>query len=57
MGGWDAKGRALRNSTVEQWEASGSPEVGDRPGEGEVIAMGANDEPLDRYSAMGRIPA
>ena len=56
-GGWDAKGRALRNSTVEQWEASGSPEVGDRPGEGEVIAMGANDEPLDRYSAMGRIPA
>ena len=29
-GGWDAKGRALRNSTVEQWEASGSPEVGHR---------------------------
>ena len=55
-GGWDAKGRALRNSTVEQWEASGSPEVGRRPGEGEVIAMGANGEPLDRYSAIGPYP-
>ena len=55
-GGWDAKGRALRNSTVEQWEASGSPEVGHRPSEGEVIAMGANGEPLDRYSAIGPYP-
>ena len=52
-GGWDAKNRALRNSTVEQWEASGSPEVGHRPGEGEVIALGTNGEPVERYSAIG----
>ena len=52
-GGWDATSRALRNSTVEQWEASGSPEVGHRPGEGEVIAIDTNGEPLERYSAIG----
>ena len=52
-GGWDAKSRALRNSTVQQWEASGSPEVGHRPREGEVIAIGTNGEPIERYSAIG----
>ena len=52
-GGWDAKGRALRNSTVEKWEASGSPGVGHRPGEGEIIAIGPNGEPIERYSAIG----
>ncbi len=52
-GGWDAAGRALRNSTVENWEAAGSPEVGQRPGEGEVIAIGVDGEPVERYSAIG----
>ena len=52
-GGWYARSRAIRNSTVERWEASGSPEVGQRPGEGEVIATGTNGEPIERYSAIG----
>lgn len=52
-GGWDASGRALRNSTIEMWEAAGRPESGQRPGEGEVIAQGADGEPVIRYSAIG----
>ena len=51
-GGWDATGRVLRNSTVEMWEAAGRPESGLRLGEGEVIAKGANGEPVERYSAI-----
>ncbi len=52
-GGWDATARALRNSTIEIWEAAGRPAVGQRPGEGEVIAKGADGEPVVRYSAIG----
>jgi nitronate monooxygenase len=52
-GGWPVAGRTLRNSTVEQWETAGSPEVGQRPGEGEVIASGPDGEPVERYSAIG----
>ena len=51
-GGWDAAGRALRNSTIEIWEAAGRPEAGQRPGEGEVIAKGVDGEPVERYSAI-----
>jgi len=52
-GGWDATGRALRNSTIDIWEAAGRPEAGQRPGEGEVIAKGVDGEPVERYSAIG----
>lgn len=41
--------RALRNSTLEAWEAAGSPAVGSRPGEGETIAATADGEPIFRY--------
>jgi len=38
--GWPgAPHRALRNKTVEEWEAAGCPPSGDRPGEGEVIGV------------------
>jgi nitronate monooxygenase len=51
-GGWAAGGRALRNNTIENWEAAGSPEVGERPGEGEVIAKAADGGPVERYSSI-----
>lgn len=41
--------RVLRNSTLEAWEAAGSPAVGARPGEGETIAATAGGEPINRY--------
>ena len=36
--GGDAPHRALRNATVDAWEAAGRPPSGQRPGEGEVVA-------------------
>jgi len=51
-GGWDATGKVLRNSTVEMWQAAGRPKSGLRSGEGDVIAKGANGEPVERYSAI-----
>jgi nitronate monooxygenase len=48
--GWpDAPHRALRNSTADMWEAAGSPPLGSRPGEGEVIAHFASGEAIVRY--------
>lgn len=41
--------RVLRNSTLEAWEAAGSPAVGTRPGEGETIAVTASGEEIFRY--------
>ena len=36
--GWpDAAHRVLRNTAVREWEAAGSPPVGERAGEGDVI--------------------
>ena len=50
VGGWpNAPGRTLRNSTIRQWEAAGRPAVGQRPGEGEVVAHFANGKPVRRY--------
>lgn len=50
-GGWpNAPHRALRNSTVEAWEAAGRPPSGVRPGEGEEIATRPNGTPIARYS-------
>jgi nitronate monooxygenase len=48
--GWDnAPHRTLRNSTVERWEAAGSPTT-DRPGAGEPVATTAEGTPVVRYS-------
>jgi nitronate monooxygenase len=52
-GGWpSAPHRALRNSTVEAWEAAGRPPSGSRPGEGEQIATRQDGTPIARYSAF-----
>ena len=49
--GWpDAHHRTLRNSTVSNWEAAGRPPIGQRPGEGEVIANAGDGSPIVRYS-------
>jgi nitronate monooxygenase len=49
-GGWPYSAqRCLRNSTLEAWEAAGSPAVGSRPGEGETVAATANGEAILRY--------
>ncbi len=49
-GGWPyAAHRVLRNSTLETWEASGSPAVGSRPGEGDIVAATADGESIYRY--------
>jgi NAD(P)H-dependent flavin oxidoreductase YrpB (nitropropane dioxygenase family) len=53
-GGWPyAAHRVLRNSTLEAWEAAGSPPVGQRPGEGEIVAYTASGEPIYRYEDTG----
>jgi len=50
-GDWPyAAHRVLRNSTLEAWEAAGSPPVGARPGEGEVVGTNAAGEPILRYA-------
>ena len=52
--GWDnAPHRTLRNSTVRAWEAAGCPPVGQRPGEGEIIAFRPTGQPILRYSDDG----
>lgn len=49
-GDWPyAAHRVLRNSTLETWEAAGSPAVGQRPGEGETVAVTADGEAILRY--------
>lgn len=49
-GAWPyAAQRVLRNSTLDAWEAAGSPAVGSRPGEGDHIASTADGEPIYRY--------
>lgn len=48
--GWsDAPHRVLRNSTVTNWEASGCPPPGNRPGEGELIATSETRGEITRY--------
>lgn len=50
--GWpDAPHRALRNSTVDAWEAAGSPETGSRPGEDDPAAFRADGTPISRYAS------
>jgi len=48
--GWEnAPHRILRNSTVELWEAAGSPAT-NRPGAGDTVATNADGSPVVRYS-------
>ena len=50
--GWaDAPHRALRNSTVEAWEAAGSPPSGSRPGEEDTPASRPDGTPVGRYAS------
>ena len=44
--------RVLRNKTVETWEAAGRPPSGNRPGEGEVIAISKSVGPIVRYRSF-----
>jgi NAD(P)H-dependent flavin oxidoreductase YrpB (nitropropane dioxygenase family) len=56
-GGWpNAPHRALRNSTMAQWEAAGFPASGQRPGEGDVIAWFADGRSAERYSDILALP-
>jgi len=49
--GWpDAPHRTLRNSTVDLWEAAGRPEMGDRPGEEQVLGEYDDGTPIVRYA-------
>ncbi len=51
--GWrNAAHRVLRNATIDRWLAAGSPPSGERPGEDEVIATGADGSEIVRYSSM-----
>ncbi|HEY7030635.1 MAG TPA: nitronate monooxygenase [Thermomicrobiales bacterium] len=43
--------RALRNETVTAWESAGSPAIGRRPGEDEVVGHNELGEPVLRYSS------
>lgn len=48
--GWPGRPhRVVRNETVENYEEAGSPEPGERPGETDVVAAGADREPITRY--------
>jgi nitronate monooxygenase len=50
-GAWpQASHRVLRNKTLDNWEADGSPVAGQRPGEGDLIAHSGAGAPIYRYS-------
>lgn len=48
----DAPARVLRGKTVSDWEAAGRPDVGQRPGEGEVVAVSASRGDIKRYAPV-----
>ena len=51
--GWpNAPHRTLRNQTIEDWLAAGSPPPGSRPGEGQVLARRPDGVEVVRYSSM-----
>jgi NAD(P)H-dependent flavin oxidoreductase YrpB (nitropropane dioxygenase family) len=56
-GGWPgAPHRALRNATIDRWEAAGSPAAPHRPGEGETVAVDAGGRPHVRYEDLVPLP-
>lgn len=51
--GWpDAPHRTLRNRTIDDWLAAGSPPSGQRPGEGEVLATRPDGSEVVRYTSV-----
>jgi NAD(P)H-dependent flavin oxidoreductase YrpB (nitropropane dioxygenase family) len=56
-GGWpNALHRVLRNSTLEAWEAAGSPLPGQRPGEGDEIGRNSAGNIIRRYDDVAPRP-
>lgn len=56
-GGWpNAPHRALRNTTLEHWQAAGSPPAPLRPGEGEVVAVDTAGRNHRRYEDPMPLP-
>jgi nitronate monooxygenase len=52
-GGWpSAPHRALRNATIDAWEAAGRPPTGARPGDGDQIATSSNGSGIRRYASL-----
>jgi len=52
--GWpNAPGRALRNRTIDMWEAAGCPPPGKRPGEGDVLTTNAVTGTSKRRYSVG----
>lgn len=50
--GWpNAPHRALKNSTSQMWEDAGRPALGQRPGEGDVIAVTGTGGDVVRYQS------
>jgi nitronate monooxygenase len=50
--GWpDAPHRVLKNSTTQMWEDAGRPPLGQRPGEGDVIAWSKQGADILRYQS------
>jgi nitronate monooxygenase len=50
--GWpDAPHRTLRNQTIDDWLAAGSPPPGRRPNEGEILATRPDGSAVVRYSS------
>lgn len=48
----NAPHRVLRNKTVMEWEAAGRPESGNRPGEGDVVALSKSIGQIVRYRCL-----
>ena len=52
-GGWpSAPHRALRNATIDDWEAAGRPAAGSRPGEGDQVATRPDGSGIPRYASL-----
>ena len=52
-GGWpNAPHRALRNATIDEWEAAGRPPSGSRPGEGDQVGMRPDGSQIERYASL-----
>ncbi|MGC5323597.1 NAD(P)H-dependent flavin oxidoreductase [Micromonospora arida] len=56
-GGWpNAAHRALRNTTLQRWQAAGSPPAPLRPGEGDLVAIDASGKNRPRYEDLMPLP-
>jgi nitronate monooxygenase len=52
-GGWpSAPHRALRNATIDAWEAAGQPPTGSRPGDRDQVATRSNGSGIPRYASL-----